>query len=888
LTIIVVRYIKNLLEVRMDNKKSRSFLVYYIALGVAALALLIVSFAVPYNKGKTGGIDTAKALTLANALAAPTATDDAGVREAAANAIEDALKDLGIAEATATEPNAVTGVVGTVGTTSDKAYWLRLDGTLSSAQRKGWEAELDVESVGEYMDAVLTNLIVYVPGKTANAPVALVSVGYAARYNETTKRVSGVKASEVAAVFGAVEKVKSEKGDNALLFVFADGESAAHGLLVLRDRFAGFEDAVSRVAVSVHVSGVGTEGPIAVLAGTTLSARSLSALTRGTGVSTASYAADGGFVSPLRADPYIVVGNALGASKVGSANDLPAAKTVDTLGTAVLGLVHNGVPVSADAKAVTVTVFGANLTFSRAWAYVLGGLTLALCAAAAVFAVLKKKLGAPVALALGAFVQLVSLAAALGLTFGAYYLVAVLMAGFGVVNVHALSLVAVSNLGILIGALVFGAAVYTLAHSVLAGILRVRAQDSVRAATVLWALGAAITAFVFPEAGLVLIWLALLQAAVQLVTVLAGDAYKNKTGNGIQRLLLPVIPVLVTLPLAVGALVWFNATLGAAVVPLIVLCALAGLAFVSPYLSFLTDAMDSVFARLPKHTVRVQRTEVQRVEDKAKRGKFTEKEVTSVTKEKRTSVYHPAKVLLPLAVVGILIAAIAAPVGRDITVAGVSKNLPFAYENAVLFVYDGASTENVLDGDRTLKSYWQIKDLDIFNAISEQASDFKYNAATGSYVKEDTTTSEAVLATAYNHISLSATNDTNLGTTTFTLTPGNLSSRFDLRLQNTQKVTKIEVKTINNHGATGDPTVLTFEEEREITLLGMKGETTITVTTSDKAKFIVTNAHYTEVSSGVGAVNNFTEWTDLLAAVSDDVKAVLRTGIRITKTLSLS
>ncbi|MDR3318139.1 MAG: Zn-dependent exopeptidase M28, partial [Clostridiales bacterium] len=856
--------------------------VYYFAIALIAVVAVVLTSVSAYSGNVDSGIDLAAAVRHAKNFSAVDVSAD---NDDAVNYITGELDRLGINEASPrdiTEKDPITQkdvVKVDTENIAAGANYVVMTTSLTSDERHAWEKErgvADEDLSGYSVDTALRNIVVRIPATSANAGVILLTAHY-----DSVKYAPGANdnAANVGAMLEVIRTVKDKTGlNNDIIFVFTDGGlNGGLGAYVLREKFIGFSKAVERIGFGASFDSYGTKGPVTLVNSSSNNANVIAALNKLSGGITANSALSGTVLfDPKVSDfnifgdtPSLAFANILGGEEHGTALDNADninENLVSASGALMLGIIDNfgGIDLedlqADNGRAVYFNFLGFGvISYSAVAAYVIAGILILLLAAVIVLSVLKRSLDWK-AIGAGVFVQALSAAVAVAVAFGLYYIIALMLAGFGIVSINAISIIAASNIGILIAGILIAGAAAMLVQSLLRKFMHVKAQNIVAGNVLIWALLAIVFSFALPQISHIFVWTAILELIVMLVITLAKDKFKDKVGFDIQRLFLYFIPVVVTIPIVGAAILLANALLGAAALPLVVIIPVSALGFLTPYIGYLDGTLGAFVKKLPERTVRVQRTAIQKVEDKAKRGKFVEKTVTRVDKEKRPNTYKTWQSSVCVLLCGVIVA-----FGSTLFYNNYSANISTAgadfgfYDDAVVYVYDGAGiTETGFD------KYWIVKDLNAYNHIADALVGFKYAAAAKGYVKQDTTTQNGRITQIYNAVTSSATVDGN--DREVTIYPGADDIRFSVKLSATEGITKINVISQDNFGARNEEGYeLTFDNAETILLENLKGETTLLITGRSSA--YGGTAQYIGQSVREDVITQSPEWEDIVAAL---------------------
>ena len=239
---------------------------------------------------------------------------------------------------------------------------------------------------------------------------------------------------------------------------------------------------------------------------------------------------------------------------------------------------------------------------------------------------------------------------------------------------------------------------------------KITASDSVRGTSVLFAVAGIIMSFACPAYSFMTVWLGMLMTAITLVTVCLHKTFKDKFGFGMDRLFLYVIPVALCLPLVMAQFPVLMQLLPLTLLPVLMSVFTAMLGTVVPYLERTQPIFDKVAKKLPMRTQRVERTVVEKVEDKAKKGKFTTTTVRRIEKEKVAINYKNYFGISVVAVLSVVIALFSGGFGvtSDKTLTGYRSFDNAVYNDALVYelvTTDSGTTKRVVIDDLMLYKY---------------------------------------------------------------------------------------------------------------------------------------------------------------------------------------
>ena len=195
-------------------------------------------------------------------------------------------------------------------------------------------------------------------------------------------------------------------------------------------------------------------------------------------------------------------------------------------------------------------------------------------------------------------------------------------------------------------------------------------------------------------------WLGLTMLAVLLASICLHKVFKAKFGFGMDRLYLYAIPVALCLPLFMPELTALAQLLPLVLMPVLFTVFTAAIGVGVPYLDRTQPLLDKVAKKLPKRTIRVERTVTEKVEDRAKKGKFTEKTFKRVEKEKIALNYKNYFGISVVAVLGIVIALFSGGFGVTFnkSLTGYHTYADAIYNDSIVYELDGDS-QKIVVGD---------------------------------------------------------------------------------------------------------------------------------------------------------------------------------------------
>ena len=597
-----------------------------------------------------------------------------------------------------------------------------------------------------YVDRTVNNVVVAIPGSDTIAKYAdpdndLLSYGdvimLTAHYDSSTLGTGAV--DNAASVANAIELIKqiSERETpykNDFVFVFTAGEEeGALGAYAFAYQFKAFDDIYSRVKLAFNFDAKGDAGFVVMneMNGE-VSLASAYANVAGKSYASSVHAAISGVNAKVSDfDIYDKIASmnftTLPDDKTGTSSDTKdnlSDATVTALGNMMLKVSDyfgneniGGYKADGRVAAGFFNYLGGNVWYANYVAYIVAALIILLLAAVTAVAVRFKTLDL-VKAAFGAAAQVLTVLATLACTYAIYFIVALVLCGFEVINFHAIGSVVYGSVGALVFAVMLALAISAIFYGVFKKVFAVRAIDVVRGNALVLAIAAVVFCFVIPSVSYIFSIVALLQMAIMIVNALVGQKFKAKFGYDVERLFLYVIPVILMLPVLGGELWLAHSTTAAVLLPLyLVVVTLYG-GSIMPFADYLTKAIKAACVKKEK-TVDASATVSTATDDKTANVK--------ATKPARAFNYTTAfgaGVVAFLSVVAVtLFSAFGGGFGS-----GISSDFTYSdelYKDAVVYVSDG--------GNDTI----EIRDLDAYKYVARHLDGFKWNAEKNAYVKSE-------------------------------------------------------------------------------------------------------------------------------------------------------
>lgn len=782
--------------------------VYYPVMAVLVVLMLVLGI-VDAHVG--GGAKAGDAYAYATAISQAGTNDtrthnsyDAAAQQNVRNYIVNTLKDAGArlveSENTDDDGNNLVDYAQENGAAVPTLYVQKATVTQAS-QAKEDEAAVARE---------VQNIILAVPGTSDDA------ILLHARYDSTVLGGAADAAATGALLQNAVRTLTEGKTyKNTVVFLFGDaGQEGDLGACAFVGQFAGFDNVAKKVRAAADFSAGGTDGTLMMYAGK----GNLKLVGKYAGFNGGTYASSALKLFADRSD-YATSGvfgdyntltftNRGGFNRYGTANDTTVNKKLVGQQSNAMG---KFVSCYADASVRDLDSKSSAVYFSyldvmtvyypAAIAFVIAGIIVGLMIAIVILNMRNKAFPWGKALA-GAAVQVVTLLATALVTVALYYVFALLLSGFGVLPFHGLSSIKFASTGLLLAASVMAITVAVFFYILLKRTFAVKAADVVRGNALVFAAVAVVLSFAAPAISYPFTCVALFALVAMLMTVLFKQKFKQKFATDIERLFLYVWPIVFALPL-IMPLMYAAQTFFPAVSLVLALAVMVGLGgFIAPYADYLKPVFDKVFKKLPARSLRHEYMATERVEDRAKKGKFTEVQVKKIEKEKVPWNYLNRIGLTFTAVVSAVLIMLFCSFSTTYSSSALAAPSYYngIYDDALLFVYEK-------DGSGTGTATVEVHDLIAYNDIRYAVKDLSWNGEKRAYTKNYNRSVDSVL-------SIEPAISENSGVVSFTSLEWE-SSQVVITLKNATSVTKVQFNADDENTKTEE---YEFEEQEEITL----------------------------------------------------------------------
>lgn len=750
-------------------------------------------------------------------------------------------------------------------------------------------------SGGEYLVGTeIKNIIAAIPSGKQNAKSVIVTVRYDSRPD--TVGAADNAAFVANAMQTLIEYVKSgAKFDNDVVVVFTEDLDKAYGAYAFFGLFKGLDDVASRATVGISLDAYGNGGTLALTDASGAGLDYINAYTKISGPVFNSSLTDASISSDLINEYAVSAFGDIPAIQVAVLGGLDAAQSpLDTAGNISQAIVRqqsqflkNYIDEFGNTSAVFdgeaddgTAIFsyfdGGTVAYTSVASYVIGALILTLAIATVVVLALKKTFSLKnMFIALG--VQLLVILGSLVALVGAYFLVTLMLTGFGVLPLRAITALRYFNAGILIAAMFITLAASFGFTTLFKKLFRVTSSDVVRGTAMLFGLAGAIMSFACPAYSFITSWLGVLMLAVLLTSVCLHKKFKAKFGMGMDQLYLYAIPVALCLPLVMANVTMLMWLLPLALMPVVMTVFTAMLGVGVPYLDRTKAVFDKIAKKLPKRTIRVERVVTEKVEDRAKKGKFTEKTFKRVEKEKVAVNYKNYFGVSVIAVLGIVIALFSGGFGVDFgkTLTGYTSYADSVYNDSLVYEWEKGTGDSVTQ--RIV-----VSDLTAYKFIRYSLTDLEWDGENGRYSK----------TVHYKHSDI-VSREPNIeksGDEYRVTTFDGARSTVTVTIPNARAITKITIKEDNKNYDDYEGYVYEFNNQSEITLRLPYGfdDFVMFFEGASPTRFEY-EEHRTVAADGTdGALDNIDEWNRVRVDYSGtEAGKSFRGGIVLKRTISL-
>ncbi|MDE7405829.1 MAG: hypothetical protein K2M89_03020 [Clostridiales bacterium] len=587
----------------------------------------------------------------------------------------------------------------------------------------------------------ISNVIAAIPSGNAKAGAVVITV----RYDNRTDTTGAAGAAFVAnAMQTLIETNKSgAKLKNDIIVVFTEDLDYSYGAYAFFNLFEGLDGVVARAKAGVNLEAYGNGGTLALTDASNAGLDYIYAYAKASDNALNLSVIPSTLPDELKNRDAVKAFGDIPAVQVAVIGELDAAQSsldnADEVSQAIIKQQARFVKdyieqfgnstdtYSAegdDNTAYFSYIDGGTIAYTATASYVVGALILAVAAAVIIAMIFKKTFSLKnMLIALG--VQLLVVVATLAAMVAAYFLVTLMLTGFGVLPLQAITHLHYSNAGIIIAAVLVTIASSFGFTTLFKKLFRVTSSDAVRGTAMLLGLAGAVMSFACPAYSYITSWLGLTLLAVLLLSVCLHKRFKAKFGFGMDRLYLYVIPAALCLPLVMPTITALAGMLPLVLLPVLFTLFTAVLGVGIPYLDRSQPVLDKLAKKLPKRTIRVERVVTEKVEDRAKKGKFTERTYKRVEKEKIAVNYKNYFGIFVVTVLGLVIALFSGGFGVNF-----NKTLTnyFAYDNAI---YNDSIVFELTDSEQKVV----VGDLMAYKFMRYHISDLEWDGEKNRYSK---------------------------------------------------------------------------------------------------------------------------------------------------------
>lgn len=736
--------------------------------------------------------------------------------------------------------------------------------------------------------ATLTNIIAAIPSGKTNASSVIITVRYDCRPDTVGAADNAAFTANVLQTLAELKK-QNKRFANDIIVVFTEDLDMSYGAYAFFQSFKGFDNAVSRAKVGISLDAYGNSGTLALTDSSNAGLDYINAYAR---------IADNIFNSSVVPDS--ISNKIINAHAVKAFGKIPALQIavlgglyavqspLDTADNISQGIIrqqarlvkdyiqefgNSSATFGADGSSLVYFSYidGGTVAYTYVASYVIGALILAMIAAVITLLVLKKTFSLKnmlVAMGVQALVVLGTMIA----MFGAYFMVTLMLTGFGALPINAILRIRYFNAGIMIAGILISVAAAFGFTNLFKKMFKVTSSDIVRGTAMLFGVAGAMMSFVSPAYSFMTSWLGLLMLAVLLTTVCVHKKFKAKFGFGMDKLYPYVLPVALCLPMIMAEVTMLATLLPLVLFPIIMTVFTAFIGVAVPYLDRTRPLLDKAVKKLPKRTIRVERVVTERVEDRAKKGKFTEKTFKRVEKEKVALNYKNYFGISVVAVLAIIIALFSGGFGVDF---GKSITDYHSYNDAIYndsLVYEISTDESGKTSQMIV-----IGDLMTYKFARYYVTGLEWEAANNRYVKP----------VSYNvNEKLGREPSISKSGNLYTVTTFNGGvSNVTLTIPSASAITRITVKELHKTSGEYKGYIYDFEKNDTITLRLPYGfDETFTMEIEGGSPSKILYEEYYRAAANDDILEKINEWNEV--AGKSDMTGI-RGGIVIKRTIKV-
>jgi len=364
------------------------------------------------------------------------------------------------------------------------------------------------------------------------------------------------------------------------------------------------------------------------------------------------------------------------------------------------------------------------------------GILMILLLGGIIFINIRKKAFSFGSMGKGIAVQLLVLLSSMAILFALYFLLGIILVGFNAFTIQHMISMRFSSIGLLIGFMLLALAIMSLMYIIIKRFFEIKATDVVRGGAIIFGLLGIVLSFAMPSLGMMVGIPALLVLANMFLYAFFKDKFKAKFGFDLERLFLYLVPMLLFIMFVLPSIVVVSSVALTILTPVLIIPFMLVFMFIAPYATLLKGVMDRCLSKMPKRTIVVKRYGTEKIEDKAKPGKFIEVSGERKEKEKIAWKYrHGAGVAIVSVIASIIILISASfgsvfggATGQGSIVAGSGAFNDSIFNNSVLLVQDGSGA----DANTSLR----IHDTAFFRQARRGVEGFSWNTGLGAYTKD--------------------------------------------------------------------------------------------------------------------------------------------------------
>nr|MDE5592900.1 hypothetical protein [Clostridiales bacterium] len=400
----------------------------------------------------------------------------------------------------------------------------------------------------------VSNVIAAIPSGNADAGAVVITVRYDSRTDTTGAAGAAFVANAMQALIETNKSGATLKND--IIVVFTEDLDYSYGAYAFFNLFKGLDGAVDRAKAGVNLEAYGNGGTLALTDASNAGLDYIYAYTKASDNALNLSVIPATLPDELKNRDAVKAFGNIPAVQVAVIGGLDAAQSsldgADELSQSIVkqqarfvkdfieqfGNDTDAYSAEGDSNTAYFSyIDGGTIAYTATASYVVGALILAVAAAVVITMIFKKTFSLKnMFIALG--VQLLVVIATLAAMVAAYFLVTLMLTGFGVLPLQAITHLHYSNAGIIIAAMLVTLAASFGFTTLFKKLFRVTSSDAVRGTAMLFGLAGAVMSFACPAYSYITSWLGLTLLAVLLTSVCLHKKFKAKFGFGMDRLYL--------------------------------------------------------------------------------------------------------------------------------------------------------------------------------------------------------------------------------------------------------------------------------------------------------------------------------------------------------------